>query len=183
MTKRQLNNIGYFTAAVTFLIATLILIAFYKINSSYLALCGLLFVPVGFLINVTVIITMLVLAKKNEIKVPLTSILTMLLNIPYAIFCIWFANFLLGTYRLTIINDTKAEINKIELSGCESKSIKNLEPGETETVWIKISGDCMMYMNYINKDGIKKEVIIADYLSAGMGKSEEYQLSGKKMNE
>ena len=179
MTKQKLNRIGYFTAAVTFLIATFILFAHYQGYKGDYERYGLLFIPISFESHLLVLITILVVANKKNIKGPFHSIKIMLLNIPYAIFCLWFSIFLMGYYRVSIINDTKSEIKNIKLTGCDNKSLKSLEPGQTETVWIDINNDCSLHISYLKRNGNRKEDVVAGYLCSGMGQPENYHISGR----
>lgn len=103
----------------------------------------------------------------------------MLLNIPYAIFCLWFAIFLTGYYRVTIINDTKSKIGNIELTGCDGKSIKSLDSGESETVWIELDNDCSLDIRFVDKNGITQQDNVAGYLCSGMGQPANYHISGR----
>lgn len=179
MTKQKLNRIGFITAAVTFIIASFIMFAHYQGYRGDYERYGLLFIPFAFIVNVIVLIIILVVANKKGIKGPFRSIYAMLLNIPYSIFCLWFAIFLMGYYRVTIINDTKSKITNIKLTGCDSESVKSIESGESETVWIDINNDCSLHISFVDKNGVIQTDIVAGYLCSGMGQSDDYHISGR----
>ncbi len=178
MTKATLNKIGYCTALLTFLIATLILFAYYEAYQCDYERYGLLFIPVAFVLNLIVLVMIIVISRRRQISGPFYSIHAMLLNIPYAFFCIWFALFLMSYYRVTVVNDTDSEALNIRFSGCDKEVINRLDVGESETVWIELENDCTLHMRYL-MDGVAREDQVAGYLSSGMGHPATYYLSGR----
>ena len=55
--------------------------------------------------------------------------------------------------------------------------IDKLEIGQSETVWVDITGDCSISIDYFS-NGLKKEELVAGYLSGGMGQKMEHNISG-----
>lgn len=178
MSNKKLNRIGYISAAVTFSIATYILFAHYQgFDGDYEGI-GLLFIPIALVLNLFVLIYIWIFAYTKKIEGPFRSIYAMLLNIPFAIFCLWFAIYLMQFYRVTVINDTNFRITCIRLTGCDEKSIDKLEPGEEETVWITIPRDCSLDISYFDDNKNTKQDNVAGYLCSGMGQHANYHISG-----
>jgi len=180
MTKQKLNRIGYISAAVTFAIATFIMFAHYQGFQGDYERYGLLFIPIAFIINLSVLIYILVASNKKSINYSVWPIYAMLLNIPVAFFYLWLAIYLMGYYRVTVINDTSSTITDIQLSGCDNKSIQKLEPGEEQTVWIEIDNDCSLGISYLDKEKTKNLDNVVGYLCPGMGHPEDYHISGRR---
>ncbi len=179
MTKKHLNIIGYWSASLTFLIASSIMFAHYMGFKGDFEQYGIIFIPLAFLINFSVLILILILAERKKIKGPFRSIGAMLLNIPVAFFYLWFAMYLSSYYRVTVMNDTSSRIYAIQIDGCDKKYISELEAGESETVWIKISSDCSLSIAYKNTNGKFKHDQIEGYLTNGMGRPEDFHISGR----
>lgn len=173
-----MNIIGFICALLTFLIATYIITSFYLGEVNIIGY-GLLFIPIAFVINLVVLIFLHFSSKRHQIVTPTLSINLMLSNIPIGVIYICFALFLMSYYRITINNDTKNSIFNIKLTGCDNKTILKLKPGENETVWIHLSNDCALNINYSIDKKINKKDIIAGYLCSGMGQPETYNISGK----
>ncbi|MES2587528.1 MAG: hypothetical protein V4622_01030 [Bacteroidota bacterium] len=179
MTKQKLNNIGYLTAAMTFAIASIIMYAHFQGFKGDYEAYGLLFIPIAFLVNLCVLIFIFVTANRRGIKGSFWSIYLMFLNIPVAFFYLWFAIYLMGYYRVTIINNTSSNITDIHLSGCDNKSVKELVAGEKETVWIEIKSDCSLSILYIDAGKNANQDVVEGYLCSGMGQHADYYISGK----
>lgn len=131
------------------------------------------------MLNILVIIIMYVFASIYKFKGYFRSINFMLGNIPVAILYLSLAIWLMGFFRITIINDTKYSVYDIELYGCEMESIDRLESGENKTVWIDIPRDCSINIKYSDSKGNKKSDVVIGYLSSLMGGTDDYHLSGK----
>lgn len=63
--------------------------------------------------------------------------------------------------------------------GCEKGETNVLDPGESETFWIKISSDCRGIISYKDDHNNYHSDIIVGYLTNGMGQVDEYHISGK----
>jgi energy-coupling factor transporter transmembrane protein EcfT len=178
MTKKKLNRVGYLTAFLTFAIASFIMFGHYHGWSGDLERKGILFIPVALIANLGVFVFILIKGSRIGENGTFRSIYVMLLNIPVAFFCFWFAMFLMGYYRVTVINDTSSKITQINLSGCDEKSINKLDPGESATVWIGINGDCSLGITYLDKNKKVNSHIVAGYLCSGMGRRADHHISG-----
>lgn len=60
---------------------------------------------------------------------------------------------------------------------CENQFIEKLEVGESKTVWIKISGDCSVNINYLQNGIITKEAVIP-YTTKNLGEKRNYNIGG-----
>lgn len=143
----------------------------------------LLFAGFGFiviigLINISVLIAILIKAGKDKARKRLlnTSGL-MLLNIPVMIAYSWVAIILLGTMRITFINETDTTITDINIVGCGG-NIDKLEVGESQTVWVGITGDCSIYVDYLS-NGQRMEETVAGYVTSNMGQKVRHKIDGK----
>jgi hypothetical protein len=178
MTKKKLNRVGYLTAFLTFAIASFIMFGHYHGWSGDLERKGILFIPVALIANLGVFVFILIKGSRIGENGTFRSIYVMLLNIPVAFFCFWFAMFLMGYYRVTVINDTSSKITQINLSGCDEKSIKKLDAGESATVWIRLDHNCSLRIGYLDKNKKTNADVVAGYLCSGMGQGDDYYISG-----
>jgi hypothetical protein len=175
-TERQIK-LGRQTALISFLSGTVIF-GFYFLTSSF----ELLFIGYGFIalaraINIVVLIS--ILSKANKEKENRKKLLTtcglMLLNIPFMLFYCWVALILLGTMRITFTNSTQVTLTNINIVGCGGGHIDKLEVGESKTVWIDITGDCSINIDYLY-NGQQKEESVAGYVTSGMGQKMKHNI-------
>ena len=153
----------------------------YFLTSSF----ELLFLGYGFialigLINLGVLISILIKASKdkdNRTKLLATCGL-MLLNIPIMLFYCWVAIILLNTMRITFTNSTPTTLTNINIVGCGGGHIDKLESGESKTVWVDITGDCSINLNYLS-NGQKKEESVAGYVTNSMGQKMKHNIGGQ----
>ena len=145
----------------------------------------LLFVGYGFialigLINIGILIAILIKARKdNENRNRLLRTCgLMTLNIPVMIAYCWFAIILLGTMRITFTNETGTELTDINIIGCGGGHIEKLGVGESETVWVSITGDCSIDIDYLS-NGERKEEMVAGYVTSSMGQKLNHKIDGQ----
>lgn len=74
----------------------------------------------------------------------------MLLNIPVMFFYCWAALILLATMRITFTNSTQTTLTNINVIGGGGGHIDKLERGENQTVWVAITGDCSIGIDYLS---------------------------------
>jgi hypothetical protein len=180
MTTERYIKLGRQTALISFLLGTAIF-GLYFLTSSF----GLLFLGYGFialtvLINIGILISILVKANKdkdNRTKL-FTTCGLMLLNIPVMLFYCWVAIILLNTMRITFTNSTQTTLTNINIVGCGGGHINKLESGESETVWVDITGDCSISIDYLS-NGQKKEESIAGYVTNSMGQKMKHNIGGQ----
>ena len=82
---------------------------------------------------------------------------------------------LTGNMRIKFTNETEHRLTEINIIGCETQSIAELEPNESKTVWVGITGDCSIKLDYIEK-GEKKNEIVAGYVTSGMGQKMNHKI-------
>jgi hypothetical protein len=99
----------------------------------------------------------------------------MLLNIPIMILYCWFAIILLNTLRITFTNCTQTDLTEINIVGCETEHLDKLEIGESKTVWVGITGDCTININYL-ENGQRKEENVAGYVTSSMGQKMNFKI-------
>ncbi len=180
MTTEVLRRTGRSTALISFLLGTVIMGIYYQSSSSGLLFFGYAFILLAGLVNLIVLIALLIRARKdkeNRKKLLSTSRL-MLLNIPVLVAYIWFALILLGTMRITFTNDTGTELTDIQVIGCGGGHIDHLDPGESSTVWVTITGDCSIYLSYLSEGQRKGEAVLG-YVTSSMGQKFDHRIDGK----
>jgi hypothetical protein len=168
-------------ALLSFLLSTTIFIFYYFTSGGWLLFAGYTFIVIAGLVKLIILIDFLIKARKYSLKrknkIYKTCCL-MLLNIPFAVLYCWFTMVLLNIMRITLTNSTKAELTNIAISGCESKFIDYLKPGQSKEVWVKINGDCGIIITYLSNGQQKKEMV-AGYVTNGLGEKLQYNIDGK----
>lgn len=180
MTTEQHIKLGRQTAIISFLLGTLIFGVYFLTSSFEVLLLGYSFIAFIGLINLGVLITILVQANKdknNRAKL-FTTCGLMLLNIPILLFYCGLLLILLNTMRITFTNSTQTPLTNIHIVGCGGGHIDKLEVGESETVWVDITGDCSLKIDYL-ANGQKKEESVAGYITSNMGQKMMYYIGGK----
>lgn len=180
MTTQQHIKIGLLTALITFLLGTGIFGLYFLTSSSDLLFLGYGFIVLTGLINLAILVAILFRANKdreNRKRLLNTSGL-MFINIPVMLVYCWGAIILLGTMRITFTNDTGTQLTDIKIVGCGGGHIDKLESGESKTVWVTITGDCSIYLDYLS-NGQRKEEIVASYVTSSMGQKVNYKIDGK----
>ena len=180
MTGEKYIKIGRITALLSFLIGTIIFGLYYLTSDFEFLFVGYGFIILTGLINIGVLIAILIKAgkdKSNRKRLLNTSGL-MLLNIPIMIAYCWVVIILLGTMRITFTNETDTLLTDINIVGCGGGHIDKLEVGESKTVWVEITGDCSIYIDYLS-DGQRKEEKVAGYVTSSMGQKAKCKIDGK----
>ena len=184
MTTEQNIKFGKWTAIFSFIIATVLMGLFYLTNSFVIAVFSYFFVlGAGLIVNLFCLIALLIRAYKEtsqRFKIAKTIGL-MLCNIPVTFLYIYFVTFLFSTMRMTFVNATGRPLTEIKIIGCEPKIIDRLDPNESKRVWVKITGDCSMKIEYVI-DKEKKSELIYDYLSNNGGQIATYKIGTNKPN-
>ena len=180
MNSKRYILVGKVTALVSFLIGMLILGMFYfSSNGDYLFL-GYGFIILAGIVNLIILIAVLIKAQsdKSNRKGLLRTSGFMLLNLPIMVGCVWFGLILIGNMRITFSNGTENKLTDIKIIGCETVHISELAPNENKTVWIGITGDCSILVEYTEK-GERKSETVAGYVTTGMGQQMEHKIDGK----
>lgn len=180
MTPERHIKLGRQTALISFLPGTAIFGLYFFTSSFELLFVGYGFIALTGLINIAILISILIKAskdKENRRKLLTTSGL-MLLNIPVMLVYCWVAIILLDTMRITFKNETQKTLTDINITGCETKHIDKLEVGESKTVWVGITGDCTINVDYLS-NGQKKKDSVAGYVTKGMGQKIKHNIGGQ----
>ena len=91
---------------------------------------------------------------------------------------IWVAMILIGNMRITFTNATQNKLTDINIVGCETEHISELEPNESKTVWVGITGDCSIWLEY-SENGKMKTETVAGYVTNGGGQKMKHNIDGK----
>ena len=180
MTSKKHISIGKITALISLIIGLIIFGTYYFTTNGELLFLGYGFVIFAGIINLIILIGILAKAqsdKTNRKKLLKTSGI-MLLNIPIMFGCIWIAMMVLGNMRITFTNGTQNKLTEIKIFGCETEQIAELEPNESKTVWVGITGDCSILVEY-KENGIKKTETVAGYVTTGGGQKMKHRIDGK----
>ena len=180
MTSKKYINLGKITALVSFLIGTIIFGLYYFTSDSDLLFLGYGFIALVGIINIIILVLIRTQSKKdhdNQKKLLRTTRI-MLANIPIMILYIWIALTLLGNMRITFTNGTGNTLTDINIVGCETEHIPKLMPNESKTIWVGITGDCFISINYLN-NGQREEETVAGYVTHGMGQKHKHLIDGK----
>lgn len=184
MTTDRHLKLGQQTTVISFVCGTVIF-GFYFLTSSFQFLfIGYVFVILAGFINFIIFASILLRAVQdleNRKKLMRISGL-MLINIPIMLVYCWVAIILLGTMRITFTNEIGTDLSDIKIIGCGGGHIKKLEKGESITVWVTITGDCSLYLDYLSNGKRKKETV-AGYVTSNMGQKINHKISGKSMTD
>ena len=180
MTTERYINLGRLTALISFLLGTGIFGLYFLTSSFELLFVGYGFIALTGLINIGVFISILVRATKdenNKSKLNWTAGL-MLLNIPVMLFYCWVAIILIDTMRITFTNSTQTILTDINILGCETEHIDKLDVGQSKTVWVGITGDCTIDIDYLT-NGQRIGENVAGYVTNSMGQKMKYNIGGQ----
>lgn len=179
MTIERHIKLGRQTALISFLLGTAIFGLYFLTSSFELLFVGYGFIALTGLINIAILISILVKAfkdKENRIKLLMTSGI-MLMNIPVMLVYCWVAIILLDTMRITFTNATQTTLTDINIIGCETEHIDKLDVGESKTVWVGITGDCTINIDYL-ANGKRKEEGVVGYVTSSMGQKMKHNIGG-----
>ncbi len=180
MTSKKHISIGKITALISLIFGMLIFGTYFFTTNGELLFLGYGFVILAGIINLIILIGILTKAQsdKNNRKGLLKTGGLMLLNIPIMFVCIWIAMIVLGNMRITFTNGTENKLTDIKIVGCETEHIAELKPNESKTVWVGITGDCSIAIEYL-ENGEKKSETVAGYVTSGMGQKMKHKIDGK----
>ena len=169
MTSEKYSTLGKGTAVISFVIGALIFGIYLLTSNSNLLFIGYGFIVLAGIANLIILIA--ILAKSNSDSTNRKRLLKtsglMLINLPIMFFFIWISLILIGNMRITLTNGTNNKLTDIKIVGCETQHIAELEPNESKTVWVEITGDCSITLEYLENGEIKKEMVeeFIDYYS------------------
>lgn len=180
MKTEQNIKLGQVTAIVSFILGTIIFGLYYLTSAFELLFIGYGFIVLTGLANLGILIVIIKQANndKENRKRLLKICGLMLLNIPVMIFYCYVALILIGNMRITFTNSTQTTITNINIVGCETEFIEKLDPGKSKTVWVAITGDCTINIDYFS-NGQTKEENVFGYVTQGMGQKINYNIGGQ----
>ena len=180
MTSKKHIKLGKVTALISFIIGTLIFGFYYLTSNDELLFVGYGFIILAGIFNLIVLIAILAQSSsdsENRKELLKTSGL-MLINLPIMFLFIWFSLILIGNMRITFTNSTQNKLTDIKIIGCETEYISELKPNESKTVWVGITGDCYITLEYLENGILKKETVVG-YVTNGMGQKMKHKIDGK----
>lgn len=179
MKSEKYISLGKGTAILSFFIGFLIFGVYFLTSNSDLLFIGYGFIVLAGITNLIILIAILAKSKAdlfNRKRLLKTSGL-MLINLPLMVFFIWFSLILIGNMRITFTNSTQNKLTDIKIVGCETEQILELKPYESITVWVEITGDCSITLEYLENGKLKKEMVIG-YVTNGMGQKIKHKIDG-----
>jgi len=180
MTSKKHIKLGKGTALISLIIGTLIFGFYFLTSNDELLFIGYGFIIIAGIFNLIVLIAILSKSKsdsENRKRLLKTGGL-MLINLPIMFLFIWFSLILIGNMRVTFTNSTDNKLTDIKIFGCETEYISELQPNESKTVWVGITGDCSITLEYLENGKLKKETV-AGYVTSGMGQKMKHKIDGK----
>ncbi|MGV9012882.1 MAG: hypothetical protein ACOH13_09845 [Flavobacteriales bacterium] len=172
--------LGRGTALISFLVGTLILDVYFFTSTSEVLFIGYRYIAIAGIANLIILLAILV--KSNSDSANRTRLVKagglMLINVPIMLLFIWFAIVLNGNMRITFTNSTQSKLTHIKIVGCETKHVPDLEPNESKTVWVGITGDCSISLEYL-ENGTQKKETVAGYVTTGMGQRMKHKIDGR----
>ena len=173
-------KLGRLIALISFILGTIIFGLYFQSSLDELLFVGYGFIVFTGIINIILLISILIRAsiEKDNRKKLLTTCGLMLLNIPIMLLYCWIAFIIIGYMRITFTNTMPTTLTDINIIGCETEHIDKLEIGESKTVWIGITGDCTINIDYL-ENGKRKEEIVVGYVTSGMGQRIKHNVGGQ----
>jgi hypothetical protein len=180
MKSEKYITLGKGTALISLLIGALIFGVYFLTSNSDLLFIGYGFIVLAGIANLILLIA--ILAKSNSDSTNRKGLLKtgglMLINLPIMFLFIWLSLIIIGNMRITFTNSTGNKLTDINIVGCEKENISELEPNESKTVWVGITGDCSITLEYV-ENGTKKTETVAGYVTNGMGQKMNHKIDGK----
>lgn len=181
MTLQSAIRFSRWTAILSFTLGTCILALYYFSGNLIYWFVGYGFAIVAGIVN---IIALVLLWEQRQANKDLAgkvrnTIILQLSNVPIVLFYVWVAAILYSNMRITFINTTESTLRDLQIIGCATATIDELEPGESETVWIGIPHDCSVTLLYPMRDTTIKYTVCG-YLTPGMGMPVDYYIGGSE---
>ena len=80
--------------------------------------------------------------------------------------------------RITFTNSTQTTLTDINIVGGETEHLDKLEVGQTKTVWVGITGDCSINIDYLS-NGQRKRENVAGYVTSSNGQKMNHNIGGQ----
>ncbi|MDD2565153.1 MAG: hypothetical protein PHU27_13150, partial [Salinivirgaceae bacterium] len=180
MKSENYITLGKVTALISFLIGAIIFGGYFLTSNSDSLFIGYGFIVIAGIVNLIILIA--IIAKSNSDSSNRKRLLKtgglMLVNLPIMFIFIWISMIVIGNMRITFTNATDYKLTDIKIIGCETKYIPELKPNESQTVWVGITGDCSITLEYL-ENGMTKSETVAGYVTNGMGQKMKHKIDGK----
>jgi hypothetical protein len=180
MTTKQQIKQARLAALISFLSGTMIFSLYFFTSYGGLLFIGYAFIAVTGIINLVILVSICIKAisdKVNRKKLLFTAVL-MLLNIPVMLFYCWVGLILLNTLRITFSNPTQTTFTNIKILGGAGGQINRLATGESKIVWVAITGDGAINVEYL-ANGKKETESVAGYVTNGLGQKMKHNIGAQ----
>jgi hypothetical protein len=172
-----MNRIINIVTTSFFIVGTIIFMLYLWTSSAECLFLGYAFIVTALLTNFTVYIWSVISNRKSNNKVKPQKLL---LNIPVAIVYMVIAIYWANIVRIKVVNDTKVNVQNFQVIGCDDQTISQLKPGESETMWINPSGDCVLTISFMRgKDLVS---IPGTYFTTNLGQKMTFRCSDDNFN-
>lgn len=180
MKAAQYISLGWQTALISFVLGTGIFGVYFQSPSFELLFFGYGFILLAGLVNLVILAAILTQAShdKDNARSLLLTCGLMLLNIPVMLLYARWTMILLDVVRITFTNSTPYTLTDIHIVGCGGGYVHQLEVGASETVWVDITGDCGIHIDYL-ANGQRAEETVLGYVSGSMGMKMVYAIGEK----
>ncbi len=177
MTIKQYIKLGQLTAAISFLLGTILFGLYYQTSKDIFLFIGYPFILITGLFNIVIVAILWQKRRQEESYTAVVkTIIIMLINIPVMLLYCSIAIFLLGTMRITLVNETDTILTEIEIIGCGGGTVGKLAIGEEKTIWVRITGDCSLSLSY-QSEGLLQQKVLASYITSLMGQKVSYKIN------
>jgi hypothetical protein len=159
----------------SFLFGTGFLVLFFFTNSDFFALTSLPIIMALGVANLILLgrLGLKGLREKENRKRVLWTGGVISLNIPVVFLYAYFVFVLYDTVVVRFKNDTGKRLTNISVTGCDERTLRDLQPGQSEIEWIPITKSCMensIVVKYEIDGAVQREVV------------EGYVVSGRRIN-
>jgi len=177
MKQNKLKKISIWTAIITFILETLLLIALYYSviikNDFKFYFYMMIIAMINFLI--LFILGVIYKNKPKNFKIYLKASIYILLNIPVAIIYLYLALSLSNIMRINLINETGSPITNVEVHSNGTITIENLNIRECDRVFVPLGESTGIVITY-EINGVKYNEAIFDFVTSGMGIMVSYRV-------
>lgn len=138
-----------YIAIVSFVTAITIFACYFFSGDDGFAFIGFFAALLFGVVNVIALIVLGIAVKIGaaERKDAFLALLMQLANIPVAVLLFWAGAHLMSIARVTFVNETGDELYNVRILGCEERMIDQLDIGESELLWIRISAQRLRHQH------------------------------------
>ena len=177
MTSQTLRTIGIRNALIFFVIGALLYGIYYQTSLNIIIYLEYAFIFIAGAVNFILLMRIFNHVKKHKRKrtsLLVTSGVLVLSLLSTIVFFRYMMN-LQDTMRIKFVNSTSSVLTNLKIAGCQKKYINNLNPGGSETVWIKITRICPISISYM-QNGVSKTEVVSAYIEPSNGSKLTFSL-------